>query len=43
MNHFIQQVVVQLYKIVGSFEFLGNPVSAVNKLGEGVIGPPVSS
>jgi vacuolar protein sorting-associated protein 13A/C len=35
-NHFIQQAVQQSYKILGSFEFLGNPVSTVSHLGSGV-------
>ena len=30
------QVIAQLYKLVGSFEFLGNPVGLVNNLGTGV-------
>jgi len=35
-KHYKAQLVQQLYKLVGSFEFLGNPVGLVNNLGTGV-------
>ena len=30
------QGIAQAYKVVGSFEVLGNPIDAVSRLGEGV-------
>lgn len=35
-KHYKGQLVQQLYKLVGSFEFLGNPVGLVNNLGTGM-------
>ncbi|EKX40689.1 hypothetical protein GUITHDRAFT_154054 [Guillardia theta CCMP2712] len=35
-KHYRTQLIQQLYKLVGSFEFLGNPVGLVNNLGTGV-------
>jgi len=35
-KHYRSQLITQLYKLVGSFEFLGNPVGLVNNLGTGV-------
>lgn len=32
-KHYKMQLVHQLYKLIGSFEFLGNPVGLVNNLG----------
>ena len=34
-KHYKMQLVHQLYKLIGSFEFLGNPVGLVNNLGTG--------
>mmetsp|Transcript_45817 Transcript_45817/g.71794 ORF Transcript_45817/g.71794 Transcript_45817/m.71794 type:complete len:623 (-) Transcript_45817:24-1892(-) len=34
-KHYRSQLITQLYKLVGSFEFLGNPVGLVNNLGTG--------
>ena len=36
-KHYKGQLVQQLYKLVGSFEFLGNPVGLVNNLGTGLL------
>ena len=35
-KHYQNQVISELYKVVGSFDFLGNPVSLVRNLGTGV-------
>lgn len=35
-KHYRSQLVQQLYKLVGSFEFLGNPVGLVSNLGTGM-------
>jgi len=35
-KHYKTQLVQQLYKLVGSFEFLGNPVGLVSNLGTGM-------
>ncbi len=35
-NHYFDALLRQLYKIVGSFEFLGDPVGALSQLGTGV-------
>ncbi len=35
-NHFINQALQQSYKVLGSFEVLGNPVATISKLGSGV-------
>ena len=35
-KHYRTQLVQQLYKLVGSFEFLGNPVGLVSNLGTGM-------
>lgn len=34
--HYTQQVLAQLYKVLGSYEFMGSPVSLVSNLGTGV-------
>ena len=36
-HHYKSEAVGEAYKVVGSFEFLGNPVAMVNNLGTGVI------
>lgn len=35
-KHYSTQMVRQLYKLIGAFEFLGNPVGLVNNLGTGM-------
>ncbi len=35
-NHYFDALIRQLYKIVGSFNFLGNPVGVLSQLGTGV-------
>ncbi len=35
-NHYFDALIRQLYKIVGSFDFLGDPVGALSQLGTGV-------
>jgi len=35
-KHYYLQLLREVYKIVGSFDFLGNPVSLVSNLGTGV-------
>ncbi|KAL6077052.1 Vacuolar Protein [Balamuthia mandrillaris] len=34
--HYVRQAIIQAYKVLGSFDFLGNPVSFLNNLGTGV-------
>eukprot|EP00743_Colponemidia_sp_Colp-15_P008438 GILK01009172.1.p1 GENE.GILK01009172.1~~GILK01009172.1.p1 ORF type:complete len:1282 (+),score=242.95 GILK01009172.1:355-3846(+) len=36
-KHYARQALVEVYKILGSFEFLGNPVGLINNLGTGVM------
>ena len=34
--HYTQQALAQIYKVLGSYEFMGSPVSLVSNLGSGV-------
>jgi hypothetical protein len=36
VKHYTYQGLLEVYKILGSFEFLGNPLGLVNNLGSGV-------
>ena len=35
-SHYLKQVLFQIYRIIGSFTFLGNPVGLIESLGAGV-------
>ncbi len=37
VQHYIRQGIKEAYKVVGSVEFLGNPVGLVNNIGDGMI------
>jgi len=36
LDHYTKQAIRETYKILGSFEFLGNPLSSINRFGSGV-------
>ena len=36
IGHYTQQAIVQVHKILGSIDMLGNPVGLFNTMGEGV-------